>query len=216
MSSVFGRTGSAVRRAVLVAAGLAALAAPAAAQNAALPPPGMTPPAAQAPGPQADPERLALAREYVRESRLDSAMRGMFANIARSMPQLPADEAGQARAEQFMDSFAVGMDATLPMLLESVAQTTARTFTVQELRDLVAFYGSPSGQSMVAKMPALLREMGPLAFQILPKVYPVAEEDFCRHVTCTEADHLRFRRLESSLAAGVRPPPPSNSPPGSR
>jgi hypothetical protein len=167
-------------------------------------------PAADQASAPVDPERLALAREYVRESHIDAAMRGMFANMARSMPQLSADSATDAKARQFVNSFSVGMDAALPMLMDATTQATARVFTTRELKDLVAFYGSPSGQSMVAKMPMLMQQVTPLVFQILPKVYGVAEADYCSHQTCTEADHARFQRLRASLRAGARPPPSPN------
>lgn len=202
-----------MRRALLICAGCIALAAPAAAQN---PPrdaapqnaaPGSTnAPATQSAG-AIDPQRLALAREYIRESHIDAAMRGMFANMARNMPQFSPDSATDAKARQFVNSFSVGMDAALPMLMDAMTQTTARVFTTQELKDLVAFYGSPSGQSMVAKMPAMMQQLVPQLFQMMPKVYEIAEADYCRHVTCTQADHQRFQRLESSLRAGARPAP---------
>jgi len=194
--------GNRLRRALLSAAGVIALAAPAAAQDAG-PGPGASP-ADQAAAP-VDPERLALARDYVRESHIDAAMRGVFANLAKQMPQLaPAD----ARARQFMSSFGVGMDAAVPMLTDMMAETTARVFTIQELKDLVAFYGSPSGQSMVAKMPMMMQQITPMVFQMMPKVYTVAEADFCRRQTCTDADHALFQRLSSSLRARFGPPPP--------
>jgi hypothetical protein len=209
MSSGIARSGGRARRALLAVAGLAALAGSAAAQNAApgAPKAGMTSTAAQPAG-AVDPQRLALAREYIRESRIDAAMRGMFANLARQTPQLSADSASDAKARQFVNSFSVGMDAALPMLMDAMTETTARVFTTQELKDLVAFYGSPSGQSMVAKMPAMMQELVPQVFQMMPKVYEIAEADYCRHVTCTQADHDRFQRLESSLRARAGAPPP--------
>jgi hypothetical protein len=195
MSSAYGRTGGRACRALLLAAGVAALGAPALAQDIT--------------GGSIDPQRLALAREYVRESHMDAAVRGMLANMARSMPQLSADGATDVKGRQLANSFSVGMDAALPQLLDATAQATARVFTTQELKDLVAFYGSPSGRSMVAKMPALMQQIGPVAIQIMQTVYTTAEADYCRHETCTEADHARFQRLQSSVRAGARPPPGS-------
>ena len=70
----------------------------------------------------------------------------------------------------------------------------------------MAFYRTPSGQSMVAKMPMLMQQVTPLVFQIMPAVYRAAEADYCSHVTCTEADHGRFQKLQANLSRGVRPP----------
>jgi uncharacterized protein len=179
-----------------------ALAAPAAAQDAG---PAQGAPAQQASAP-IEPERLALAREYVRESHIDAVMRAAFANLGKQMPQLAAENAADARARQFMSSFSAGMDAATPMLVDMMIETTARVFTVQELKDLVAFYGSPTGQAMVAKMPTMMQQITPMIFQMMPKVYTVAEADFCQHETCTDADHAIFQRLEASLRARLGQP----------
>jgi hypothetical protein len=193
MSSEYGGMAGRAFRALLLAAGVAAMAAPALAQDS--------------PGGPIDPQRLALAREYMRESHIDAAMRGVLANMARSMPQLSADGATDVKGRQLANSFSVGMDAALPQLMDTTAQATARVFTTQELKDLVTFYGSPSGRSMVAKMPELMQQVGPMAMQIMQTVYTTAEADYCRHETCTEADHARFQRLQSALRAAPRPPP---------
>jgi hypothetical protein len=192
-----------------LAAGLAILAGRAAAQDT---PREAARPVASAPAAQPagaiDPQRLALAKEYIRESHIDAALRGMFANMARNMPQLSADNATDAKARQFVNSFSVGMDAALPLLMDAMTETTARVFTTQELKDLVAFYGSPSGQSMTAKTPAMMQQLVPQLFQMMPKVYEMAEADYCRHVTCTQADHDRFQRMEASLRARAETPRP--------
>jgi hypothetical protein len=138
---------------------------------------------------------------------MDVAMRGVFANMTKSMPQIGTDSATDAKARQFVSSVSAGMDAAVPQLIEATTLATARVFTTQELRDLVAFYGTPSGQSMVAKMPMLMQQVTPVVFQIMPTVYQAAEADYCRHLTCTEADHARFQRVQSALRAGPRPSP---------
>ena len=199
MSSVSGRRGGRAGPALLLAAGLAALAVAAMAQED-----GGAPVAQIAP--PVDPERLELAREYVRESHMDVAMRGVFANMARSLPELrTANSATDARARQFVSSISVGMDAAVPQLVEATTMAAARVFTTEELRDLVAFYGTPSGQSMVAKAPMMMQQVTPAVFQIMPTVYRAAEADYCSHVTCTEADHARFQHLQSALRSGGPP-----------
>jgi hypothetical protein len=178
---------------LLCAAGAIALAGPAA--------------AGEQPAAPVDPERLALARQYVTASHMDSLLRAAFANMGRQMPQLAPEGAADAKARQFMDSFTVGMDAATPMLVDTMIETTARTFTTQELKELVAFYGSPTGQAMVARMPGMLQQVTPMIFQIMPKAYAVAEADFCKRQTCTEADRAIFHRLSASLSARPGPQP---------
>ena len=124
MSSGTGSRGGRAARAMLLAAGLAALAAPALAQETG----GSGADQASAP---VDPARLALAREYVRESHTDSAMRGVFANMAKSLPRNSADAATEGKARQFVSSVSAGMDAAVPQLVEGTVQATARVFTTQ-------------------------------------------------------------------------------------
>lgn len=198
MPSGTGKRRGRAARAMLLAANLAALAAPVLAQEAG---------GANQTSAPVDPERLALARQYVRESHMDVAMRGAFANMAKSMPQIGTDSANDAKARQWVSSVSVGMDAAVPQLVDATTLATARVFTTQELKDLVAFYGTSSGQSMVAKMPMLMQQVTPVVFQIMPTVYQAAEADYCSHVTCTEADHTRFQRMQSALRAGAKPSP---------
>lgn len=48
-----------------------------------------------------------------------------------------------------------GMSVQIPGLLEEIARDYASLFTAQELRDSIAFYGSPSGARIVALQPEL-------------------------------------------------------------
>jgi len=190
-----------VHRWVLLAGGLAALSASAVAAQPAPPDPRY---AAAPPSDSIDADRLALAHAFVRESHIDRGMRGMFANVMRSMPQVTEGES-DAKARQMTESFSAGLEATLPQLMDASAEVAARAFTTQELKDLVAFYASPSGQAMVTKTPMLMQQIGPLAYQILPKVYAAAESDFCSRVSCTDGDRARFEHLQASFAR-QRPP----------
>ena len=56
----------------------------------------------------------------------------------------------------------------------------AETFTVEELKDLIAFYKSPAGQAYTRKQPELTRrsvEMSQkLMMQIMPKIQAMAKE----------------------------------------
>jgi hypothetical protein len=54
----------------------------------------------------------------------------------------------------------------------------------------------------------MMKQITPMVFQIMPKVYTVAEADFCQHETCTDADHALFQRLAASLRNRFGSPPP--------
>ena len=174
----------------LAALGLLVSSAPALAQSAPAPAPAPAAPEA------VDPERLALAREMTQVIDVKTAMRGMFGGMANAM-KLP-ESATPDQRERFKQHFAsmgAGIEAVTPELLEGMAELYAKTFTVQEMRDALAFYHSPSGQAMLAKQPAVMRELGPLMIGLMPKIIAAAKADYCSRRTCDQADEARFAAM---------------------
>jgi hypothetical protein len=183
----------------LATAGLFAFAAPALAQDA--PPPPAASAAAQAP---VDPERLALAREMMAVFDMKSMMQGMFGNMANAF-KLPAGATPdqQERVKQLFASLGSGFEATMPEMMDAVAVVYARNFTTQEMRDTLAFYHSPSGQAMLTKMPAMMREVMPASMSLMPKMIAAAKADYCAHRTCDKTDDQMFEVM--AKAYGRRP-----------
>ena len=134
---------------------------------------------AAAPVPSADPAVVAATRDMLAAMKVREMMTGMLARMEQQMPaqmrstmtasingnpnldaaqkaeQLKKlDEATQAAAAQAHTLFA---DPTLvdDMLAEMVP-LYADTYTLDEIRPLTAFYTSPIGQKMQAKMPELM------------------------------------------------------------
>lgn len=50
-------------------------------------------------------------------------------------------------------------EATRPALMEKLADVYARTFTVEELRDMLAYYKSPVGQRIIAMQGSINHDM---------------------------------------------------------
>ncbi len=182
------------------AAALGALllvASPVFAQNAPAGPPAAAP---------IDPERLALAERLFSTMHFDVMLRGLMAKVFQSVPGPPSGAEANPRARQMMSSLSVGFDASLPDMFHSMVEVYARTLTKKELEDSLAFYDSPSGQAILTKMPAMMSQAMPLELRVLPKVAAVAEQDYCSHVTCTEADRAVFARMKG---VGAPKAPPS-------
>jgi hypothetical protein len=97
-----------------------------------------------------------------------------------------------------MSSLSVGFDASFPDMIHSMAEIYARTLTITELQDSLAFYDSPSGQAILTKMPAMMSQAMPLSMTMLPKMAAVAEQDYCSHLACTEAEHAIFARMKGA------------------
>jgi len=149
-----------------------------------------------------DPERRALAREMFTMMHLDTAMRGVLANALKSMP-VPAmggNSQNSTRAQEFIKSYSAAMDANFPNIVDDMVDVYAQVFTVQELRDTLAFYHTSSGQAALTKMPIVMQQLMPLVMKTMPRVFAAAESDFCGREVCTEAERAVFKRMEGMSA----------------
>jgi hypothetical protein len=187
----------------LAASGLLAFAAPAFAQQA--PAPAAAPAAATSADAPVDPERLALAKEMMNVFDVKATMHNMFSNMGKFV-KLPegATPDQKARAEQLFASIMVGVEQTMPDVMDKMTVVYARTFTAQEMRDVIAFYHSPSGQSMVTKLPTIMQEVMPLSMGMMPKIVTAAEADYCSHRTCDKTDHLIFTSMRAAYAKSAK------------
>jgi hypothetical protein len=179
----------------LAAAGLLVAGAPALAQDV---PPAAPAAAAQAP---VDPERLALAREMMQIFDVKSAMHTMFGGMAKAI-RLPdtATQDQRDRVKQLYASMGVAMEASMPALMDKIAVLYAQTFTVQEMRDTLAFYQSPSGKSMMSKLPTVMSNIVPLTIGLMPEIAVAMKADYCSHRTCDKTDEVMFAGMAHAYA----------------
>jgi hypothetical protein len=111
--------------------------------------------------PDTEANRMAAARQYLAAVPLRQMMSEMIVEMARNMPQL--SEADRPR-------FIAIMNELIPIepLEQLTLQTMIRHFTVEELRMLAHFYGSPQGKSITKKFPAYMGQiMPPLQEELL-------------------------------------------------
>jgi hypothetical protein len=144
---------------------------------------------AQSPAPP-NPESITAARELVAASGMDTQVRSMLPTIVQVLR--PGFVTG--RPKQFVEAY----DAIVSVLVEAfgsridemsdqVATVYAQTFSVDEMRQLTAFYRTPVGQKLLEKMPGLLQQTSAIGQALGRKV---AEEMRDRI-----ADELRKRGL---------------------
>ena len=89
----------------------------------------------------ADSATIAAARDFITVSgAADAILAGARANLPaqrQALPEIP---------EEFWTRFEERMTRDAPALADSIAMIYARTFTLQELKDIVAFFKTPSGR----------------------------------------------------------------------
>jgi hypothetical protein len=119
---------------------------------------------------------------------MDEMMTNMMHQMAPAMiaqqrklnPNLSDQEAkaiSEAATESASDLMQKVIDRSIPLY--------AATFTEKELQDLVNFYDSPSGQAMLAKMPALTAKMAPIMTDLMPEMAADMTRRICSKTDCS-------------------------------
>ncbi|WP_338664377.1 DUF2059 domain-containing protein [Pararoseomonas sp. SCSIO 73927] len=148
-------------RTLLLAAALAIPALPGAAQT----PPARPAPAAPAPAastPAGDPEARAAARQLMdltgATAMMDQVLAGMRPLLVQALrqqsPQVP-----QATVEKAVDEVLIPeFRARLPEAADATVDLYVRNFTAAELREVIAFYGTPVGRKLLQALPQLMQQ----------------------------------------------------------
>ncbi len=179
-----------MKRVVMTSAALAVLMLCTAAQ-------AQTPPAAQplAVAEPVTPEKLALAREVFQTTNLQQLMNGMntlVGGMTQNMTsKLPDPQ--QQKIAGFRTAMNEEMKANfIPKLVDQMSDAYAKTFTADELRGIIAFYKSPTGEALVQKTPTLLQNLLPAMMKDVPDLMRGAINRYCAENTCTSEERAAF------------------------
>jgi hypothetical protein len=186
---------------------LAILAALAALTGASLAAPAL---AQEAPAAAPDSERLRLAMKMVElsggEKQADAQVKAIFAAAQKALGKaLPADKA--ELTAHIYDDLGQEMAGIMPKLLDIGARAYAEVYTEQELKDMIAFQMSESGQAMMKKAPRvraqIINETMPLIMSAMPGVLNKAAMRACDESHCT-ADQRKT--VTEAMAKAFAPP----------
>lgn len=105
----------------------------------------------RAQAPDADPARVVAAQSLLKASgavdAMIAAMRAAIPAQRQATPQIPAE---------FWTRFEARVVQDANILVDSVAVVYASAFSLQDLKDLTAFYNSPLGQRLRVAQPDLI------------------------------------------------------------
>lgn len=159
----------------------------------------------------ADPVRTELARKLVAASGGADNVQKMVEQMYVSMDDMfakvvPHDKMGLFRAiQKDIQSETMKM---IPDLMEQSVEIYARVLTEQELRDMVAFQTSESGQSVVRKMPVIMSEIMraqvPYMQRMMPRLMEKAMDRTCEDAKCTPAQRREVAAI-MARALGQKP-----------
>ncbi len=144
-------------------------------------------------------ERRALARQLMDILNFRQMMSAVFDNI--KMPALSGSSPeAQADSEQLMASMKVAFVAVAPDMEAVAVDVYSDIFTVQELKDAVTFYSSPSGRAVMTKLPLMAQKMMPMMPRFMPKWVDAMEADYCKHRKCEDFHHAMFAKMREAYA----------------
>ncbi len=105
------------------------------------------------------------------EEMMSNAIKGMAPSMldqANMFPGALPEKERVAIAKDVTESMHALMSKMAVLMNEKGPAMYAATFTEAELRDMVAFYESPTGQATLTKMPQLMSQMTPMITQLMP------------------------------------------------
>jgi len=177
-------------------------------QPAAAQPAATTPTASAEAG--LDAHKLALARQLVQATRMDTTMTGAFHGMAEQVmasvsKNLPADR--QEKMKVIGEAEGNALAKLVPQIVNNMVDGYARNFTEQELSDMLAFYQSPSGRSMVAKTPQFMRGIATEMAQLMPQIRHDMGDEVCAKTACTAAERAAYFGDGSTPAKAPGTPP---------
>jgi hypothetical protein len=153
-----------------------------------------------------DPQRLLLARQIFEAqggvSNMTAAVRGAMAGAAPNLPQQPGTDPEMQK--KILAATNETMIKLLPRVIDEMAKVYANNFDEAELKSILAFYQSPAGRVLVAKMPEIGAQSGAAMGKLMPQVQLSVLEGVCASTTCTAPVQARLTQLKQSIPADQR------------
>jgi hypothetical protein len=157
-------------------------------------------------GQSPSPETMAAARELVAAITPTDQMKAVLPKYVQNIK--PALVRGRPAVEKDFDAIVPGMldaaNARLPELLDLVARAYARTFTVNELHEIQAFYVTPTGQKLRQNLAIITQETTAIGQQFGNSI----TADLYARIS----DELRKRGHDIPARAAQPPKPPTTAP----
>jgi hypothetical protein len=145
-----------------------------------------------------DPERVALVKDLLVTIQAEAMVNQMVQNMIERMDLSGGQRLStqqEAAVRQLMGSVKRGFARTMPEMFEAMIPVYADVYTEQELRDVIAFFKTPSGQAYVAKSVQASAAAMEAVSSVIPRYVAYTEEDYCSRVECGDAERQMFDRM---------------------
>ena len=200
-----GRTALVAIGVLVIGSGSAALARQGAVSTAQPDPQGLSPPvvAGSTAGIRIDPQKLALA-EQVYDIMGAPALRASTRSLTSGLSvQLATALSAHdpARAKAMVEAVSDGLTSLTPQLQAEATSHIAREFTLDQLKEMLAFYTSPTGRLAARRMPMIQSQTVGGILGYLPQMMAGVEDSYCSRVKCTRAEKKAFDDVSARMAA---------------
>lgn len=147
-------------------------------------------------------DRRALAHELVElsggaantKATTTQMTQGIMTGLRQAAPNAPESilKAMQASTNEAVDEL-------MPDIIALSESVYAETFSRQELVDIIAFYKTPAGQALIAKMPTLGGTIGSRMPALQTKMQLAVLTRFCAKVACPQATRDQMQSLRAMV-----------------
>ncbi len=154
-----------------------------------------------------DGQRLALAQQVfditgspALRAQARSLTAGLSVQLATAM-----STRDPAHAQAMVAAVGDGLTSITPQLQAEAVSRITRDFTTDQLREMLAFYTSPTGRLAARRMPMILQQTVGSVLGYLPQMMTGIEDSYCSRVKCTRAERHAFEDVAAKMAAAHPP-----------
>jgi len=148
-----------------------------------------------------DPERVAIARQIYDQigvSTLQSISKNLMSSLQTAMTKTVSGPDAQ-RQQAMMESVSDSVTFIIPKAIDATVDAMAEDFDKAQLKDILAFYMSPTGRVMIHKMPQIMQQSTATMMAELPEMMHQMEIRYCAKVTCTTSEHQAFAAIAAQM-----------------
>ncbi len=150
-----------------------------------------------------DPERVAIARQIfdqIGAANLQSMSKALVSSMQAAMTKNVSGPDAE-RQHAMMDAVAASITYIMPKAVDATVDAMAEDFDTAQLKDVLAFYTSPTGRVMISKMPLVMQQTSATMIAELPEMVHQMELRYCAKVTCTIAEQQAFAAVSAQVKA---------------
>jgi hypothetical protein len=148
-----------------------------------------------------DPQRLALAKQIFEAQGGAQSAAMAIRTIQKSMIESTQSPEVRERMAKVLEDMATNI---FPRMYDEMAAIYATDFTDAQLKDILAFYASPTGQALKAKAPLVAQQMGGVMVKLLPKMQLSVLDKVCSQSECTPQQQQQLAALKQAVPVNER------------